>query len=196
MFKHVKDIDANTLTYFRWPSCREADGSYPVSRYLADFILKDRFGHVINNMLVDRKDARDSYIAEGTLLARPGSNELSICNVKVPFTSYCIDFSELGCANRGYWLESEIKGEKVFYKLVRPHSMYIKNAEIMEETISNFLGFYDYISKYTNFHNGGFIECQKTVGELHSTSEGAFDLEFLRQYGVRSSKFRKHSTSP
>lgn len=177
----VGAIDDNMIDSFRWPSCREADGNYPVCRYLADFVLKDGDGTVLDDMLVTRRREEESYIAEGTLLARPGSAVVSICNVKVPFIAYCIDFSELGSVNRGYWLESEVDGDRVYYKLGRPHARCLKIMDKMEEKIGNFLEFYDYISINKNLNKGFLIECTMTIQDLHKSSGKAFNFDFIKE---------------
>lgn len=179
--KNIRMIDDETLASFRWPSCREADNTYAVSRYLADFILKDSDGSVIDDMLMSRRKVSESYTAEGTLLARPGSAVASICNIKIPFSSYCIDFSEIGNSNRGYWLESTVKGEKFFYKLVRPHPEYSRSAEIMEVRIEKFLEFYDFIAANEHLNQSSYIELPVTIHDLYNRSDSAFDCEFLCQ---------------
>ena len=179
--RRVDAIDDGTLESFRWPSCRESDGSYSICRYLADFVLMDGDGNEMEDMLVERKEVGAGYVAQGTLLARPGSKAVSKLNFKVPFTSYCIDFSKLGSCNRGYWLESEIDGKRVYYKLGRPHPRYRKFFDVMEEKISKFLEFYDYLARDKNLNKGFLIECDMTLPELHIASNRAFDIEFVKQ---------------
>ena len=181
--KGIAGMDAKTLNSFRWPSCQEPGGHYSICRYLADFTLKDKNGMVLDDMFVQRRKAHDGYIAEGTLLARPGSNISSICNVSVPFVAYSIDFSDFESPQRGYWMESEVKGERVFYKLVRPHSVYSAQASVMEVKIKKFLELYDCLSTLEHLNRLGFIECDVTVQELHSNSNAAFDLNFVKENG-------------
>lgn len=178
--KDIREIDEETLTYFRWPTIQEADGHYSDCRYLADFVLRDKNGVLIDDMFVKRTKSADSYIAKGTLLARPGSNRRSICDVEIPFVAYSIDFSEPGTASRGYWVESEVKGKRIYYKLVRPHSIYNDHATKMEEKLDNFLDFFDYLSSATHQNKFGFIECDQTIEELHLQSNGAFNLNFIK----------------
>lgn len=179
----IQEMDDKTLSSFRWPSCQEPGGHYSVCRYLADFVLKDRDGVILDNMFVKRMKASESYTAEGTLLARPGTNVVSLCNVAVPFVAYSIDFSEFESPQRGYWMESIIKGEIVFYKLVRPHSDFFVQANVMETKISKFLELYDHLSTLEHLNKQGFIECDIPVQELHSSSNDAFDLDFVKNNG-------------
>lgn len=183
--KSIVEIDEVTLKSFRWPSCQEPDGRYTSCRYLADFILKDQDGVWIADMFVARKKESSSYSAEGTLLARPGSNEASIYNVVIPFIAYSIDFSEVGSSQRGYWMESNIKGRRVFYKLVRPHIDYRVQSDNMECKLHKFLELYDYLASLKHlFNKKGFIECNMTVHELHKSSNEAFDLNFVKENGT------------
>lgn len=183
--RDILDIDEKTLRSFRWPSYMECDGNYSNCRYLADYIVKDQNGKKISDMFVNRKSAGSWYIAEGTLLARPGTNEVSICDVIIPFEAYSIDFSEVGSAQRGYWIESNINYERVFYKLVRPSGEYRDQADKMELKVSKFLQLYDYISMLKHlFNKKGFIECDMTIQQLHSSSQGSFDLDFIKQNGA------------
>lgn len=183
--KSITEIDDRTLRSFRWPTYQDCPGKYLDCRYLADFILKDKNGDFIKDMFVSRVKENNSYIAVGTLLARPGSNEVSLLNIEIPFIAYSIDFSEKSSPQRGFWMESSIKGRRAFYKLVRPHSTYITRSEQMEAKILKFLEFYDYLTSLRHlFNRKGFIECNMTVQELHTSSKEGFDLNFLKENGT------------
>lgn len=182
--KNITDIDDHTLRSFRWPTYQDSPGKYPDCRYLADFVLRDQNGDFIDDMFVKRVKESSFYVAEGTLLARPGSNEVSLLNIEIPFIAYSIDFSEESSPQRGYWMESSIKGRRVFYKLVRPHSTYISRSERMEVKTLKFLEIYDYLSSLKHlFNKKGFVECNMTIQEMHESSNGGFDLDFVKQNG-------------
>jgi hypothetical protein len=183
--KSITEIDDRTLRSFRWPTYQDAPGKYPDCRYLADFVLRDKNGEYIEDMFVSRVKENSCYVAVGTLLARPGSNEVSLLNVEIPFIAYSIDFSEKNSPQRGYWMESSIKGRRAFYKLVRPHSTYSARSEQMEAKILKFLEVYDYLTSLKHlFNRKGFIECNLTIQDMHVSSKGGFDLDFVKENGT------------
>jgi hypothetical protein len=183
--KSITEIDDRTLRSFRWPTYQDSPGKYLDCRYLADFVLKHKNGEFVEDMFVSRVKESSCYVAVGTLLARPGSNEVSLQNIEIPFIAYSIDFSEKNSPQRGYWMESSIKGRRVFYKLVRPHSTYMSRSEQMQAKILKFLEVYDYLTSLKHlFNRKGFIECNLTIQDMHVSSKGGFDLDFVKENGT------------
>jgi hypothetical protein len=125
---------------------------------------------------------KDSYFVEGTLLARPGTNVMSEFDVKVPVRSYSCEFAAYGNSQRGYWAESVIKGQQVWYKLVRPSFEYKKEADEMNEKMDKFLALYDVLSVCRKKEKL-LIQCSLTIQELHRHTNEGFDLKFVEENG-------------